>query len=506
MGIESSILYFLLVVLPPFLGLFINLFFCKKNCLLGAKIGSFAIWTGVVGVFMAAFSGAVFSTTPVFGALMVGPMSWLIAALILFVSGVVHHFSLRYMEGDRKYRRYFLLLGAASVSTLFMAAADNLVLLSSCWLLSNFSLTLLMQHKSQWLAAKNSASLARRTFLLGFVFLTASMALLARDSGTLSLDLIVKNRETLSSFAKTAALLLMILASFTQSGIWPFHRWLISSLNSPTPVSALMHAGLVNGGALLLIRFAPIFFTQSVLLDILFLFGCVTLLLGGIWKLLQNDIKRMLACSTMTQMGFMMVQCSLGLFSAALAHLCWHGLFKAFLFLRSGSTIAEHREIHEPKPISLSIFGLSSLSGAVGVLGFIWGSYLFWPSFDARWVLLFFGWIAFTEVARVFLEKKLSFVSFLTASSVCLGSGIVYGLTVHLIEIAVFPMQISQPQPFGWIHGAGLSLMLCVWIALNVLGPSLYASFWWRWFYVTMLNASQPDPKTITFNRNEYKF
>jgi len=127
----------------------------------------------------------------------------------------------------------------------------------------------------------------------------------------------------------------------TQSAIWPFHTWLISSLNSPTPVSAIMHAGLINGGGFLLTRFAGLFVQSTGMLQVIFFLGLLTALIGTLWKLMQHDIKRMLACSTMGQMGFMIAQCGLGLFPAAIAHLCWHGLFKAYLFLSSGSAAHE---------------------------------------------------------------------------------------------------------------------------------------------------------------------
>lgn len=504
---ENSIIYFLMIVLSPLLGLLINLLFFKKNLPVGSRIASLGIWMGFINALIAWFIGLPFSEKNESLGFVVNQISWLMATLILFVSGIVHHFSLRYMAGDRNYRRYFLFLSLITISTLLLVASDNIFILISFWLLSNLILVLLMMHKFEWSAAKNSGILAIKTFGLGLVFLSAGTGLLAYESGTLSLHLIGENSESLSALIRMIALFLIILAAFTQSGGWPFHGWLISSLNSPTPVSAFMHAGLVNGGGLLLARFAPIFLHESLLLDILFILAMITLILGGIWKLLQSDIKRMLACSTMTQMGFMMMQCGLGLFPAALAHLCWHGLFKAFLFLRSGSTIGERRSSNEERVSNIPTFLLSSLCGLIGTLGFIFGSDLSFNLLNTTSVLIFFTWMASTQLAHTLLQKKQSIFFVLNAIVFCLATGIIYGLTVDVIQVALAPMQISQPQPLNSIHLIAISLIFCIWVGINLKPFANHkGSIWWRRLYVKMLNASQPDPETITSNKNEYKF
>lgn len=504
---EKSIVYFLMIILSPLLGLLINLLFFRKNLQIGSRVASLGIWIGFINALIAWFMGLPFSEKNESWGFIANEISWLMATLILFVSAIVHHFSLRYMAGDRNYRRYFLLLSLTTISTLLMVASNNIVILILLWLLSNFTLVLLMMHKSQWLAAKNSGILAIKTFGLGLVFLSASMGLLAYESGTLSLDLIVKNSGSLSSSTRIIALLFIILGALTQSGGWPFHSWLISSLNSPTPVSALMHAGLVNGGGLLLARVSPIILHESLILNILFVSAFITLTFGGIWKLFQSNIKRMLACSTMAQMGFMMMQCGLGLFPAALAHLCWHGLFKAFLFLRSGSTIREHRHMNEKRVRNIPKFFLSSLCGLIGAIGFIFGSDLLFNLLDTTFVLVFFCWMASTQLAYTLLQKKLSIFFLLTASVVCLTLGFIYGLTVNLIEVAVRPLQISQPQQLNLIHMIAIIFIFCIWIGINLKPFNDYERFpWWRRFYVNMLNASQPDAKTITSSRNGYIF
>jgi NAD(P)H-quinone oxidoreductase subunit 5 len=275
-----------------------------------------------------------------------------------------------------------------------------------------------------------------------------------------------------------------------------------------------MHAGLVNGGGLLLSRFALLFFDQSFVLNLLFLFGFITLVLGGIWKLIQTDIKRMLACSTMTQMGFMIMQCGLGLFSAGLAHLCWHGLFKAFLFLQAGSTIGEQKRNEKERTASIGRILTASVCGAFGACGFIIGSDFSFSFNDTTIVLLFFAWIAATQIGNTILETMPLFSDqryshpiffLLFAISTCSISGFAYGSTIKCIE-SLAPAEMFQPQPFHSIHLVSLLVVFLIYLAMNLKSFIKYEqSIWWKIFYVRMLNASQPNSATITPQRNQYK-
>lgn len=119
-----------------------------------------------------------------------------------------------------------------------------------------------------------------------------------------------------------------------------------------------------------IVKFAPLFVAKANLLTVLFIFGALTALLGTLWKLLQWNIKSMLASSTMAQMGFMMMQCGLGLFPAAIAHLCWHGLFKSYLFLNSGSAVQQKKYQNKSRPEKLTNLLTAFLGGLGGMYGF----------------------------------------------------------------------------------------------------------------------------------------
>jgi NAD(P)H-quinone oxidoreductase subunit 5 len=504
---DNCAFYFLMTLLSPLAGLLLQLFFFKTNFLLGSRLATLSLWVAFISTMIGWILKLPFCEKNEFAGFIVNEISWIMATLILFVSAIVHHFSLSYLSGDRKYSYYFLSLTSLTLSTLLMVASDNIALLISFWLTSNLLLVLLMIHKFDWLAAKHSGILALKTFLMGLFFLILGAGILAYESNSLSIQIIIKNSPNLPAPERIVALLFIILAALTQSGAWPFHKWLISSLNSPTPVSALMHAGLVNGGGFLLVRFAPIFLSENLLLDLLFLFGMITLVLGGIWKLIQNSIKGMLACSTMTQIGFMIMQCGLGLFPAALAHLCWHGLFKSFLFLRSGSTLKEKGCKNENRTSSVVTFLLSSFCGFFGGIGFIYGSNLLFIFEKTTSLLVLFAWVAASQLAHTLLEKKRSFFLICLGSSLCLIIGFIYGITIHLIEQIVEPLGICKPQTIDPLHILGILFIICIWLILNLKPLMKYeGSVLWKKFYIHMLNASQPHPNTISSNRNDYKF
>jgi NADH-quinone oxidoreductase subunit L len=143
--------------------------------------------------------------------------------------------------------------------------------------------------------------------------------------------------------------LLLLIAAMARSAQLPFHVWLPETMDTPTPVSALMHAGIVNAGGFLINRLAPLYGLAPTTLHVAFMIGGLTAILGAAMMLTQSDIKKALGYSTMGQMGYMTMECGLGAFALAIFHLIAHGIFKATLFLNAGSLIHEsRREPHVP--------------------------------------------------------------------------------------------------------------------------------------------------------------
>jgi NAD(P)H-quinone oxidoreductase subunit 5 len=425
--------------------------------------------------------------------------------LVGFISLIVANFATRYMRGDTRYRIFFVQLALLTCSVMLMACADHLVLLLCTWGISNFFIVRLMIHKACWPAARASGCLAAKTYLLGFLCIACSFALLYTITGQNSIQAIMD--QDIQSILLTPALLLLLVGAMTQSAIWPFHHWLTSSLNSPTPVSAMLHAGLVNGGGFLLARFATLYFHAPTLLTIIFMIGMSTALLGTLWKLMQSDVKRMLACSTMGQMGFMLAQCGLGLFAAAVAHLIYHGMFKAYLFLASGSA-AQEKRLALNYPPTLLAFACALLCGVVGSYGFAIASCKLWLAKDTTLVLKAVAFLAAAQFALTRF-RVLSMSSIVLAIVETGVLGVIYGLNVHFIEFLLEPLHLNQPQPLNLFHVLGMLLLVGAWLSMlffrNTQRPRLLLA-WLTCLYVKALNASQPHPSTTNAYRNQYQY
>ncbi len=431
-------------------------------------------------------------------------LSLVMMGLVGFVAICVASFSSRYLKGDRKQKVFYGHLFAMVLSVFIIVSADHLLLMLGSWAASNIFLVRLMLHKKEWRAARQSSLLALKHFGLGFALLSGAFLILYSVTGKTSIQEITS--DSIETPWLITSALLILLAAMTQSALWPFHRWLTSSLNSPTPVSAMMHAGLVNGGGFLLARFSPMIAEQSTVLSVIFIAGIVTAILGTLWKLMQSDIKRMLACSTMSQMGFMIAQCGLGLFPAAVAHLCWHGLFKAYLFLASGSAVQEKR-LDLNYPPSFKDFLAALICGLAGAYLFTFTSDKNIFAGDTTLFLIALATITGTQFALP-VVRGASAIKLPQALVATLVTGALYGLSVHLIESVLAPLGMSHLQPLNVLHIIALVILIVAWLghlfAQKPKGKAI--PDWMLKTYVRMLNASQPHPKTVTAHRNHYQF
>ena len=413
-------------------------------------------------------------------------------------------FSKKYMKGSALYYKFFWNIAMLLLSVILMSISDNLILFLMVWIWCNWLMTHLMVHDSTWKAAKASGKLAFQNFTLGFCFLGIGFSFLAQATESFSIHYI--NHHPENSLGMMVALVMILMGAMTQSAIWPFHSWLISSLNSPTPVSAMMHAGIVNGGGFLLVRFAPLYLNAPKMLDIIFVIGFLSSLLGSSWKLMQHDIKRMLACSTMGQMGFMLVQCGLGLFSSAMAHLCWHGMFKAYLFLSSGNA-AQEKRVDLGYPPRLVCFFCSLVCGA-------WGSYIFSVLNHIRWVTLSTSFIPVgivfvtgTQLALMVLRNKPIRTLFF-GMTLTTGMALVYGTNVYVFDRILSSLYLVNPRPLNLLHFSIFLLLGLAWVFVVFVqstNSQCELPNWILSLYVKMLNISQPHPSTITVQHNGYK-
>ena len=278
------------------------------------------------------------------GLLLLDGNAILVLGLVAFVGFAVCRYSVRYLDGDPQQGRFFsgisMTLGAVS----FVVMSGNLAMLFLAWVLTSLGLHRLLVHYSDRPAARRTAG---QKFVLSRV---ADLALLSaffltyRAFGTLQLTEIygaVQAPGFQPTVQTSLICWLVILGAALKSAQFPFHFWLPDTLETPTPVSALMHAGIVNAGGYLVIRLSPLLLTTPAALSFLAMLGATTIAYAGVVMMTQSSVKRSLAYSTVAQMGFMMLQCGLGAFTAALLHILAHSLYKAYSFLNSGNVLNE---------------------------------------------------------------------------------------------------------------------------------------------------------------------
>lgn len=432
-------------------------------------------------------------------------LSMIMIFLVLTIGLCVALFSRRYLDGDHQYQNFFLRLMLLIFFVCVMVSANQLWIIFLACIINHYLLVRLMIHKTAWRAALNGGLIAARVFALNAGCLALGFILLRLATGSSEVSVI--NTSGVHSSFITLGLIAILMAAMMQSAIWPFHRWLISSMNAPTPVSAMMHAGLINGGGFMLVRFAPLILQQPMLLQFIFVVGLLTATLGTLWKLMQSDVKRLLACSTVGQMGFMFMQCGLGLFPLALAHLVWHGFFKARLLLQSASVVKEERyELNRPP--RWDTFLLALLCGFIGSLVFGELSHKSWFSGDTTLVLMVVALIVCTQFALPLLSDHAWRRFPLVLPFIMLVGGL-YGASVELIVWAMAPMHVMQPQPLHFIYGIGIVCLVSFWLLGFCFIPyqrqkHLPSSVLKA--YVRALNASQAYPSTVTAHRGEYRY
>ena len=264
--------------------------------------------------------------------------------LIQFIGCVITSYSLRYLAGEATQGRFLrwicFTLGAVSL----LVISQNLVMFAAAWVMTSFGLHQLLTHYAD---RRLALVAARKKFLisrLGDCFLIAALVLTYKVFGTLDFASIFVLAETIRSDGGGFGIEkligpLFVLGAMTKSAQFPFHSWLPDTMETPTPVSALMHAGIINAGGFLVIRLSPLISISPISLDFLAVLGALTAIFGAVVMLTQTSVKRSLAYSTIAQMGFMMLQCGLGAYSAALLHLVGHSLYKAYAFLSTGSVL-----------------------------------------------------------------------------------------------------------------------------------------------------------------------
>ena len=266
--------------------------------------------------------------------------------LVSFVGAIVSRYARNYLDGDGEQGRFHKWLSLTLGAILTLIVSGNLLMFSLAWIATSLCLDQLLtfyRNRPAAILAANKKYVASRIGELSLLIATGLIGSTLHTLEFADIFRIMADMQGPLPVELQWASVLIVLSAALKSAQFPFHGWLIQMMEAPTPVSALLHAGIVNGGAFLIIRMSPVMAQADFALGLLAVIGLVTLALASLVMLTQTSIKVSLAWSTTAQMGFMLLECGLGLYSLAMLHLVAHSLYKAHAFLASGSGVDTFR-------------------------------------------------------------------------------------------------------------------------------------------------------------------
>jgi NAD(P)H-quinone oxidoreductase subunit 5 len=350
-----------------------------RRCAANARTAALlAFATALVGASLLALGGPVATPALPGVSILFDGLAAAMFLLVSFVGSIVVHYSKNYMAGDPGHVRFTRLLAATLASVLLLILSGNLVMFLAAWVATSLGLGRLLlfygDRPSAILAARKKFIASR----LGDACLAGAFVLLWQAAGTLDIATLMAAVPAMAPGTITACGVLIAIAALLKSAQFPLHGWITEVMETPTPVSALLHAGIVNAGGFLLLRFAPLVGEATAAMNLLLLVGGFTALFASVVMLTQNAVKVALAWSTIAQMGFMLLQCGLGAWPAALLHILAHSLYKAHAFLSSGSVVDIARASWSPSPggalhPSRLAMAVAGVLAAVATAGSLWG-------------------------------------------------------------------------------------------------------------------------------------
>ncbi|BCA55746.1 NADH-quinone oxidoreductase, membrane subunit L [Nitrospira sp. KM1] len=366
--------------------------------------------------------------------------------LVTTVSTLVHIYTIGYMAGEPGYARFFSYIALFTFSMLMLVLADNFLQLFVFWEAVGLCSYLLIGHwyeRPSACAAATKAFIVNRVgdfgFILGLLLVWTTLGSLdysdvfarAPEAAGATLNVLSALGGTWDVPVMTMICLLLFTGAVGKSAQVPLHVWLPDAMEGPTPISALIHAAtMVTAGVFMVARLAPLYNLSPTAMTVVAVVGGLTMVLGATIALTQTDIKRVVAYSTMSQLGYMMMACGLGAYAAGMYHLLTHGAFKALLFLGCGSVIlALHHEqdmrhmggLKDKLPVTYWTFlvGSLALAGFPLTAGFFSKDDLLvstWSSGPLGQVLTVFGLL--TALMTAFYSFRLVFVTFWGSSRV----------------------------------------------------------------------------------------
>lgn len=361
-------------------------------------LAGFAAAVGAAGLLV--LFGA--DTSPTLGAYGLGfavradAVATTMLVLVSFVGWIVLRYARTYMDGEDNHGIFTGWLSITLTSVMLLVTAGNLLQLFVGWSVTSYGLHKLLLHYPDRLQAQRAARKKALVARIGAGSLLLAAGLMVWRYGTGDIAQILETTQAGEASPTIWVPVLLALSALMKSAQFPSHGWLTEVMETPTPVSALLHAGIINAGGFLLIRFADLMLQAPVVLAILVMVGGFTALFASLVMLTQPTVKTSLAWSTIAQMGFMILQCGLALFPLALLHIVAHSLYKAHAFLASGMAVDSVAAIRKPGPVAVP--DLSAVMKSFGValviyagVGLVFGFTGKSPAAIALGAILIFG-------------------------------------------------------------------------------------------------------------------
>ena len=461
------------------------------------KAARLASWLTLAASLTALASALIFgaAATPSAGvaglglAVRVDVLSAVLSALISFVGLVVVGYSRNYLGGDPRQGRFVRTLCLTLGLVLALVLAGNLAQLVFCWIGASVAVNRLLLFRGERQAAVLAA---RKRFLVcraSDLCLIVAAALLWRASGSADISEVLAAAKGASGAEWTVAAVLLSMAAVLSSAQLPFHGWILEVMETPTPVSALLHAGVVNAGGFLVLRFGEVVAGQPAAMLLLIVVGAATALFGSLVMLTQTSVKVGLAYSTIAQMGFMLLECGLGAFSAALLHIVAHSLYKAYAFLSAGGAaapkIASPRKRRAPAalavvaPLMVAVGGSAAAALGVG------------PALDPGAFVL--GAVLLLGLARLWLDawERGSRATLIVAAASPVLLLAAYALSQALFAGLAADLTATSPTPSRLMVVAAIATvtLMTALVGLQLLLPGAAPSPAWIRAYALVSNG-----------------
>ncbi|MGV8973624.1 MAG: proton-conducting transporter membrane subunit [Rhodoglobus sp.] len=416
--------------------------------------------------------------------------------LVLGLSWVIQNFAVRYLRGDRRQVWFVVSANLITASTATLVCTATVLTFAVTWIAAGVSLVLALATYPHLNQARAGVRRTTLRFGLADLALVAAVAVLVVQAGG---DVVFAELggvfAAMPPALAAAVALLLVAPALARSSQFPFHGWLPSTLAAPTPVSALMHAGVVNAGAILIIRFAPAIGETPVAMGLIFAAGAITVLYASLMRMVKPDVKGRLVLSTMAQMGFMMLACGMGAFAAAVFHLVAHGLFKSALFLSAGTGVADQaRQRDWPRkqgagwPQLVAAIAVAAVTSVAAVLlaRTVLGAQLSGSSQALQLFVVFTMAVALAAGLRTHFAASTALVGIAAITALAFGYTALVSVTDRLLGLSPVSAGVS---PFWMLAPAAGLLLLELLPRLN--GPLALR------LYPAVLAAATPRTVTV---------